>query len=233
MIFKKIVGFGDSWMWGDELVDPDADTTTNDGLQQNNRYRQRHCFLGQLGAHYQVPVENFGIPGGSLQTATWNFLWWLEHEPDPEQCLVIVQNTYSDRIAHFDADFKKRNYYHKWYRYFHNGYSIPDEARTLIKMQTALTVCKEWQELNYSQSVLALDGIAARRNLQLFQFNVVQADCALTHVPTLIWPNWNLADYFANLQKEHGMKYLKPGLHPNELGHELLAQRLINHIDQV
>jgi hypothetical protein len=232
MKFKKIVGFGDSWMWGDELVDPTADTTTHSGQQQQNQYREQNCFLGQLGQHYQAPTENFGIPGGSLQTATWNFLWWLEHEPNPEECLVIVENTYADRVSNFNANYKNISYYPAWSRYYVEGWNMPSEAHTMIKLQTVLSVCKELREINYTQAVLTFDGIAARRNFKLFQFNLIEPECPLTNVPTLIWPDWNLVDYFSSLQKEHGMKYYKPNLHPNELGHQLIAQRLINLIDQ-
>ena len=79
MQFKKIVGFGDSWMYGDELMDPEYAKQTPDGHysdEQNFPYRLKHCFLGQLGTHYGVPIENFGIPGGSLGSTMWTFQWW-------------------------------------------------------------------------------------------------------------------------------------------------------------
>lgn len=231
MKFKKIVGFGDSWMWGDELLDPALPPDVHPSMLENRPYREKNCFLGVLGEHYQVPTENFGVAGGSLQTAIWNFLWWLDREQEPDQCLILVQNTYPDRIAHFDPDYKNKKYYQEWYRYFHWGYGIPDEVRNMMRTQIALTVCPEWSHLNYSQSVLLFDGMAARRKLNLIQFNNIQPDHSLTHVPTLIWPDWNLADYFNNLKQTHGMKYLKPNLHPNELGHDLIAQKLIEYID--
>lgn len=232
MKFSKIVGFGDSWMWGDELIDPSlADQPGILPSDDNNRnYRQHHCFLGQLAEHYQVPCVNFGIPGGSLQSAVWNFLWWLDHEPDPTACLVIVENTYSDRISHFDSDYRNKSRDQVWQRYYHGGLHIPQPAEQLIKLQISETMCPEWCQLNYQQTVMTLDGIAARRKLNLVQFNLVRADRALTDVPTLLWPDWNLVDWFSTLQNQTGTQYVKPRLHPNELGHKLIADRLIHVI---
>ena len=62
---KKIVGFGDSWIYGDELLDPklvEQDQEAHSCWSQNVDYRETNCFLGLLGQNYDVPVENFGIP---------------------------------------------------------------------------------------------------------------------------------------------------------------------------
>ena len=86
MKFKKIVGFGDSWVFGDELLDPEY-AKTNDrahaGDTQNKPYRDRCCYLGLLGQHYGVPVENYGIPGGSLDSTAWTFFDWFNQTADP------------------------------------------------------------------------------------------------------------------------------------------------------
>jgi hypothetical protein len=47
MHFKKIVGFGDSWMYGDELMDPGYAKQNPSGHysdEQNFAYRLKHCF---------------------------------------------------------------------------------------------------------------------------------------------------------------------------------------------
>ena len=101
MKFQKIVGFGDSWMYGDELMDPEYAAQHPEGHysdEQNFSYRLRHCFLGQLGEHYDVPTENFGIPGGSLGSTMWTFQWWLDHETrKPEPPAVAQQRALSWR----------------------------------------------------------------------------------------------------------------------------------------
>jgi hypothetical protein len=77
MKIRKIVGFGDSWMFGDELLDPKLAAQDPDAhccWVQNTHYRESHCFLGLLGQHYDWPTENFGIPGGSLDSTQWTYL---------------------------------------------------------------------------------------------------------------------------------------------------------------
>ena len=57
MKFKKIVGFGDSWMYGDELLDPELlkiNPTAHTCFDQNTTYREHNCFLGLLGQHYHL-----------------------------------------------------------------------------------------------------------------------------------------------------------------------------------
>jgi hypothetical protein len=66
MKFKKIVGFGDSFVYGDELLDPKLDPATHHSNELNTAYREQRCFLGQLGQHYQCPVYKvpFGLSCG-------------------------------------------------------------------------------------------------------------------------------------------------------------------------
>ena len=54
MTFKKIIGFGDSWMYGDELLDPELAKQFDDAhtcWSQNDDYRLSNNFLGLLGKH--------------------------------------------------------------------------------------------------------------------------------------------------------------------------------------
>jgi hypothetical protein len=238
MKFKKIVGFGDSWVWGDELLDPLLEThpQAHPVLVENTAYRESNCFLGLIGKHYGVPTENFGIPGGSLQSTIWTLLWWLDHEPNPEECLVLVGLTNSHRFTHYNPNHEVADNDAPWHRFVHSPWadsgSVSSDFAHLIKQQTVLTDCPLWRQLNYQQTVLTIDGIAARRNLNLVQYHIAPGERLLTNVPTLIWPNQSLMYWFVQeLQHAHGRKYIKANGHPNEIGHELIAQRLINHLD--
>lgn len=231
MQFKKIVGFGDSWMWGDELFDPEllekyplADAF----LIHNTSYRESNCFLGRLGKHYSVPVENFGIAGGSLQSTIWTFLWWLNHEPDPLSCLVLVGLTNSYRFSHYNPRHVRYDNDPPWNKFVHSAWPRESEFQELIKQQTVLTDCPELHQLNFQQAVLSFDGIAARRNLDLIQFKIFPEPKLQSYTPpTLIDPDTDLKTWLDDL----GSQYLKPRRHPNENGHDLISQRLISCID--
>jgi hypothetical protein len=230
MQFKKIVGFGDSWMWGDELFDPELlekYPLADPFLIHNTTYRESKCFLGRLGSHYSVPVENFGIAGGSLQSTIWTFLWWLDHETSPEDCLILTGLTNSYRFSYYNPRHIQYANDPPWNRFVHSSWTQQSEFQDLIKKQTVLTDSVELHKLNFQQSILTFDGIAARRNLQMLQFKIFPEILPTFVPPTLIDHDDDLKTWL----NVHGKKYLAANGHPNESGHDLISQRLISRID--
>ena len=241
MTFKKIVGFGDSWMFGDELLDPELQQKHSDAhtcWHQNNAYRNSHNFLGLLGKHYNVPIENFGIAGGSMQSSMWTFLWWLDHEPEPEQCLILIGHTDSDRLSFYNPNHVSYANDPPWNRFIHSTWVeygssvVPQEFRTMVKQQLVLTNCLEFCRLNYQQTLLSFDGIAARRNLQMMQFQIMPEDVKLD-LPTQIWPGFSTTIWFRDHPGNQKKELVMPGGHPNEIGHKMIAEKLISTIDDV
>ena len=219
-MFKKIVGFGDSWMYGDELTEPNI-TATNIhevGLQ-HRAYRESNCFLGRLGQHYNVPTENFGLMGGSLDSAKWTFLWWLEHEPNPEDCLVLHGITNSYRFSHYNPNHVRYLDDPEWNRFVHSSWPS-NEFEPLIKQQTVLTDSLELHRLRYQEAVLLFDGVSARRDIMTMQFHVFPEDYSF-ELPT-VFDDWHLKSCITDT---------KTGGHPDETGHKKIAQLLINYID--
>jgi hypothetical protein len=241
MKFRKIVGFGDSWMYGDELLDPELQKEFADAHScwtQNVGYREQHCFLGLIGKHYDVPTENFGIPGGSLQSTIWTYLWWLEHEPNPEECLVLVGHTDHDRITHYNPNHVHYSNDPPWNKFVHSSWVrhgssvVPEPFRDMIKRQVVLTNCNELNHLNYLQTVLLFDGHAARKKIPTLQFHVMPADQNLD-LPTIIWPGFSLTHWFRDHPGNQKRELIMPGGHPNEIGHKMIAEKLIIEVDRV
>lgn len=241
MQFKKIVGFGDSWMYGDELMDPEYVAKHPDGHysdSQNFPYRLKHCFLGQLGDHYNVPIENFGIPGGSLTSTMWTFQWWMDHEELPLQdCLVLIGLTNADRITHYNPNHKHYSIDPPWNKFVHSTWVnfgssvVPDDYATMMKYQMTLTDCPALSKLNFQQAVLFFDGVAARNNLHLLQFNIMPAQRDLANCPTHIWPTESWTMFFRDHPGNQKRELICPDGHPNEIGHTIIRDRLISHID--
>lgn len=237
MKFDKIVGFGDSWMWGDELLDsalidhPHAHPI----LVENTLYRESNCFLGQLGNYYNVPTENFGIPGGSLQSTIWTYLWWLEHEQKPTQnCLVLIALTDPNRQTFYNPNHVAYSNDPPWNRFVHSawihsgGGAENDYWKNMVKAHWTLTDCKQSQELNYKQTVLFFEGQSKYNTGPLLQFNtmfdVVEMNCS-----TLIWPNGSLNQLVET--QPNSRKLFATNGHPNEKGHVVIRDHLIVEID--
>lgn len=240
MILKKIVGFGDSWMWGDELLDPRlaGDPNAHPVVNDNDAYRQQHCFLGLLGQHYQVPVENFGLPGGSMQSTIWTYLWWLQNETVPRgDCMVLIMLTESDRQSFFNPTPNTDPFHPPWDQFEHSTWvdngctAVPRDYQQLIKQHMVLTNCSRLRTYNYLQTVLFFDGQRALGQ-PLLQFNLMQP---MSNIPaqSLIWPDFCWTVFFQDHPQNRNRELVKPGGHPNEIGHKLMADMLIPEIDRV
>jgi hypothetical protein len=241
MKIKKIVGFGDSWMYGDELLDPELlrrDPDAHTCFTQNDHYRLSHCFLGLLGQHYGVPIENFGIPGGSLQSSIWTLLWWIEHEPEPENCLVLVGHTESDRMTFFNPNHVHYTNDPPWNKFIHSAWFhatddvVSPDWKHFFKQYTVLSMCPDLARLNYLQAVTTFDGIAARHQVPMLQFDVMPSVIAQP-VPTKIWPDFCLTLWFREHPDNQQRQLIKEHGHPNELGHKVIRDRFIPEIDRV
>lgn len=238
MTFKKIVGFGDSWTYGDELLDPELQAKVPDAhpsWTQNQAYREQHCFLGLLGQHYNVPVENFGIPGGSLQSAMWTYLWWLEHEPNPEQCLVLHFITEADRTTFYNPDHVHYSNDPPWNKFVHSTWVefgssvISNDWCNMVKQNLVLTNCAELRKLTYIQTVEFFDSQSYKLKIPVIQTHVlpppVEWKCN-----TVVSPVWPTTDWATYMNRRRHM--LKPDGHPNELGHEHIRDLLIPEIER-
>lgn len=236
MKYKKIVGFGDSWVWGDELVDPalchrkDAHPV----LIENVEYREANCFLGLLGQHYNVPVENFGIPGGSQQSAMWTYLWWLEHEVlDPRECLILIGHTEANRTTFYNPEHISYSNDPPWNKFIHSAWVhsgdpfITSDWVQMVKANMVLTDCQPLRELTYKQSVAFFEGQYYKLGGNVLQFNILEP--ALTvESPGLVWPDSGLRNMLRDRPE-----LLAHHKHPNEQGHEVIRDYLIDQIESV
>jgi hypothetical protein len=236
MKFKKIVGFGDSWIWGDELLDPTLvdHEYAHPVLMENTSYREEHCFLGLLGKHYNVPTENFGIPGGSLQSSIWTYLWWLENEKiDPKDCLVLVGLTEANRETFYNPNHVSYGNDPEWNRFVHSIWvrcgatNISKEWANMIKTHMVLTSCTELQNLNYRQAVMFFEGQYNSLAHNVVQFNTIHPPLT-TVASSLVWPKCGLRSIV-----DYNPLLMAPNGHPNEAGHRLIRDHLIPEIESV
>lgn len=241
MKFDKIVGFGDSWMYGDELLDPTLinHEHAHPTLHINTPYRESRCFLGQLGKHYQIPTENFGIPGGSLESTEWTYLWWLDHEPQPLNCLVLVFLTESNRASFYNPNHVHYSNDPPWNKFVHSTWvqfgssAIGPEFTDMIKRYLVLTECPNLSDLRYRRTVLLIDSYAHRTGIPTLMFNTMPPMRSIPNTSSLVWPDFCWTIYFRDHRENCARGLVMPGGHPNERGHEIIRDMLIPEIDRV
>lgn len=234
-MLRKIIGFGDSWMWGDELIDPDLshDHNAHPALVENTQYRESNCFLGQLGAAYGVPVENFGWPGASLQSTIWSYLWWLDHSTDHDDTLVIVVLTDASRQSWYNPQHVVEINDPPWHRFMHSAWIQSsdrcDDWNRLEKLHTTLTDCEDYRCLNYKLALTFFQGQKYRHPVCLLVTSEPPATCH-THIPELVIKE-SIYTWLKNVGRSRGQNLFMPKGHPNEHGHRFVRDLLIKHID--
>jgi hypothetical protein len=101
----------------------------------------------------------------------------------------------------------------------------------MMKYQMTLTDCSALSKLNYHHAVLFFDGIAARNNLKILQFNIMPAERTIPNVPTLIEPGNSWTMFFRDHPGNQKRELICNDGHPNEIGHSIIRDHLISHID--
>jgi len=240
MNITKIVGFGDSWMYGDELLDPDMvrlfKKRAHVSMKENTAYREQYCFLGLLGKHFGVKTENHGIPGGSLQSARWTYLEWLDKEPNPEQCLVLHFITEADRQSFYNpyAEIYPEN--NNRDEFVHSTWvetgvkSITSDWSDMVKQYIVLTNCQHMRKLNYRETVEFFDSQSVKHGFPLLQTHTMPAPDSWT-VPSISNPDFNWVTYFRDHPGNQKRELIKSGGHPNENGHVLIKELLLPEIE--
>ena len=226
--FRKIVTFGDSFAWGDELVAPDQIRAADYG---NRQYREQHCYSGILANHYGVVAENLAFPGGSCQSTRWIYTWWRQQEPEPGSCLVLVQLSGPWRSSQFDQHRIQHETDAKWNRFIHSAWVESYKHNHAIAYQyfmaeQTLPDCEFRNNLVQAETYLFFQGQTTVHPMLMFN-----SQChTLQHgimADNLLWQghdlNWLLPE----------REFWATNGHLNEQGHQKLADILIQDIDRV
>ena len=110
---------------------------------------------------------------------------------------------------------------------------IGPDFTDLIKQHIVLTECRDLDALRYHQALLFFDGQQARIGMPMIMTNTMPAPKNSPSVQTLLWPGFSWTLFFRDHPGNQNRELIMPGGHPNELGHELILDRLIPEIDRV
>ena len=88
----KLVTFGDSWVWGDEL-EPNK-KLTHDGIEYDNNYniyRHQNNIGGVINKNYNFDSYiNYATNGGSNQHIIYDLMNYINSEDYNEEDLILV-----------------------------------------------------------------------------------------------------------------------------------------------
>ena len=199
-----LIGFGCSFTYGSELLDPDLDNW--DRHPENNPYRLSNCWLGKLATKLGVDSNNLAEPGCSNYAIGQIFYDWFTSRNVDAEYIICVGWTATNRMSWWDNG------------WVHDGF-IRNEQETRFNPSF-----RDW--LSYpnrdsqttEQTKLFVNSVCSQNNLTIIQFD------ALKNVSTNKYPNYHMQgtsmDQILRTEGDRlGKQFLAPGGHPNELGH--------------
>ena len=221
---KTLVAFGCSFTYGDELVDPNL--PTDNKYFQNEPYRLANSYPGRIAEHYNLQLLNTAFPGASLESMRWTLDWLLnKSEYDINDCMLIVGHTQAHRHSWFDPeiDVNAPGWLYPWNQHKHGSWlKEPGDDLDWYNLQRLWmkkSLDFQWEEYNLRQTVQIFEGIKLKYNIPVVQFKVFDDE------PAVDLPEFTF-------QQIAGDNLAKNG-HPNEKGHQLFAEHLINYMDSV
>lgn len=252
MSIKKIVGFGDSWMFGSDIVEPTLlEETLAQGLERqdaefgqryhrNVEYREAHCYLTLLGQQLDCEVENYSEAGNSIPGMRYNFLEWIKDKgglysgvDELRETLVIFGVTESSRFSFFDNK-------EKYWRHSSWAHGVTN-LEEIWKLHLVTSDCDElhnWTVLDFTLTTKHICESLGIRYIYtpVFRFNPETTRHRAGETILIDNPNcyrWTQNEIMTiEAMNGHKVWYEPNTGHPNELGHKLIAKHLINFMKE-
>ena len=239
MKIRKLVAFGCSWTYGDELVAPEFQDLSEDEFRdhydQNRPYRLDNCYAGLIAKYYGLELDNMAFPGSSLESMRWNLMWYLRNNQSRDDVLFVVGHTDATRQSWFNPQHEISMKDPQWNRHMHGTWLTqpnPDIDENWFKLQRlwlGMSYHTDWAVYNYQQTINLFDQAHTGHGIPVIQFSVLENRYGV-NVPSLIYSGTNFRDILVQKKKDLDINPFARGGHPNEKGHQIIADHLIEHI---
>jgi len=233
-MIKGIVGFGDSWIYGEGLTPNNIpiDMPNHDQMRPilEEQYRNEYCLLGQIGKNLNLPTTNLGISGGSLATTQWEFFKWYESAKNTSEYLVIIGLTSDTRDSWWTTTDNGRTYMHS--SASDKSVQASDHKWSHIrKWMVVNSENKELQQARYWIAVNFFDSFCKTHNIPLFQFNIFNPT-KIYQVDSLHDPFESTVELLNKINNSTSRDLVASCWHPNEKGAKCLADHYTKIIVQ-
>jgi hypothetical protein len=235
-MIKKLVAFGCSWTFGDELNDPElAHEKDNPRYwDMNTPYRLAHTYPGLIAKHYGLEYENHAFPGASLVSMRDAMTWYVANH-DVSDTFFVIGLTETWRWSWHNANHQPGLNDPEWNRHvnsswmLHSSGSFSESWQQTFRSYMEDQLCEELQKKNLEQTLLFFDGISARYKVPMIQLNMLDVIPGIISVPTHVWPDTKIREWLeTNFNRR---EVLAAGNHPNEKGHYYIADKIFKYID--
>jgi len=209
----KLVGFGCSFTYGSELVNPELDFQGAEFHRRNTRYRESNVWLGQLAKRLNATWDNRAEPANSNYAIQYQFADWFNNNRNPsERVAVCVAWTDITRFSWLDDTWT------------HNG-TVRNDEKFLHSRKDWITSDVDH---NYwtDAAKLFVNSVCKLNNIPILQFNAIGVH-SNTNYSGYFVDGSTMEDVLKQAQSEDDRKQLfASGGHPSEVGHFWFTKRL-------
>jgi hypothetical protein len=222
-MISQLVVFGDSWTYGAELELSEA----SGQYKLPDTYRLSNSFPGLIAKHYNLDLQNYAIPGGSLQSMIWEFESWIYNQQNIQHSLVLFGLTNSTRQSWWNELEKK-------YEHSIILQNVQDQNNKFFQLNKIWSVASSglWLTVKqYQTAVYLFSGLCCQLKIPFVQFNIFKNYFKIPF-NSVINENESITEMLTRIQKQNPEQSLSYRYHPNETGHQYIANYLIEYIDQ-
>lgn len=214
----KLVGFGCSFTYGSELIDPNIDEW--DQHYTNKPYRESHVWLGLLAEKLNASYINLAEPSASNFFIQEKFADYIQNNDCSDTIVCIA---WTSHIRHSWWSDKEQ-------RWVHDGF-IRNQTEPLFRESF-----KEWLIHSHKRceqatlnAKLFVNSVCKAKDIKIIQFD------ALANVLSPSYPNYfakgrSMRDILAQEGEQLTREFLASGGHPNEAGHKHFVDLMMEWI---
>jgi hypothetical protein len=208
----KLIGFGCSFTYGSELVDPALGEYCH---HANTHYREQNCWLGQLAKRYNCTHDNLAQPANSnfaiAQQVAEYFRSQRESLIDLIVCVAWTERT---RMSWYD---------NKW---THNGFVNSEDGWTDSCREWVLRQTSSSHDLYTENAKLIVNSLCMFNNVPIIQFNALGVHKSQPYSNYLA-NGGTMEGWLKQRQAERNKNYFASGGHPNEDGHRTWVDEIL------
>lgn len=212
----KLVGFGCSFTYGSELIDPDIGIENH---HANTRYRNNNVWLGRLASKLDYQYDNLAEPANSnFAIAQQVSTYFLNSYDINDEIIICVGWTSKTRMSWYST---------KW---IHNGFAGDKNGWYRSCREWINNSSNESHDLYTDNAKFIVNSICKSMNIPIIQFN------ALGHHDATQYTNYfmdgNSMDSMLRraIAQDNRLNLIAKDGHPNEAGHEYFTVRLTEFV---
>jgi len=212
----KLVGFGCSFTYGSELVNPNIG---KDNHHANTRYRNKNVWLGRLANNLGYQFDNLAEPANSNFAIAQQVSNYFLNTYDPQDKITICLGwTAKTRMS--------------WYgtNWVHNGFAGDQYGWYRSCREWVNNSTEESHNLYTDNAKFIVNSICKSMNIPIIQFN------AIGHHKTTQYPNYFIDGSSMDsmirraMAEDNRLNLIAKDGHPNEAGHEYFTIRLTEFV---